>query len=202
MSGWEFATEYRRTGPGWETQKLLRRISENVDYFFQRNNQTMGDWLPDWQIPAWLLELVFWLITVGVSAWALWQLGRLVWPWVQRWGLGASAFVTVGTETPPPQESVEEWVRRSRTAYQQGNYGEACRALYQAALQTLNDRALIRQQASRTDGEYLALLEPMPRSRSYQTLVQTHEQVCFGDRPITAETYEACWQAWQEIAPS
>jgi len=192
-------TTYRQTGPGWELRQISQRVGEQVEWILSQNNQGLEDLLPDWSIPEWLLEILFWVIAVTFSAWAIWQLTVLLWPYFQRWGLGDSDFVAVGEASAVLGVPVEEWLQRSRLAQQQGDYREACRALYQATLQQLNDSDLIRHQASRTDGEYVSLLDTVPRPQLYQRLLQTHEQLCFGDRPMTASTYEACWQAFQEI---
>jgi hypothetical protein len=87
----------------------------------------------------------------------------------------------------------------------QGNYREACRSLYMALLQKLDEAQVIPQQASRTDGEYLQQIETLyVRSRlsdvaPYRTLILTHEQLCFGNTEISDAEFRDCQQAYQEI---
>ncbi|MEG4005235.1 hypothetical protein QUA41_00410 [Microcoleus sp. Pol11C1] len=51
--------------------------------------------------------------------------------------------------------SVAKWLLRSQKLQQQGKYRQACRCLYLAALQPLNDAGTAIHQPSPTDGEYL-----------------------------------------------
>jgi len=192
-------TEFRETGPGWVLGRVSRNVGEWIQLTFFGNDEQLGDYLPDWQIPEWVFEVIFWAVAVVLITWASWQLYRLLAPYLAGWLGNREEFVSIGQVEAPPQASVEEWVARSRRAQQAGDYREACRALYMAALQRLNDTNLIRQQSSRTDGEYLTLLDRLPRSHPYTLLVETHEQLCFGDRPITEERYQQCQQAFQEI---
>lgn len=195
--------EFRQTSPGWVVGRVLRNLGEWVQLTFFSNDEQLGDYFPDWQIPEWVFEAVFWTVAVLLIAGASWQLYRWLAPYLAGLLKQRDEFVSVGQVDAAPQTSVDEWVARSRQAQQAGDYREACRALYMAALQRLNDADLIRQQRSRTDGEYLSLLTQLPqvaRSPAYALLVQTHEQLCFGDRPITAEQYQQCQQAFQEIA--
>ncbi|MBE9099580.1 DUF4129 domain-containing protein [Vacuolonema iberomarrocanum] len=195
-------TEFRQTGPGWVFGRASRNLGEWLQLTLFGNDQPLGDYLPDWQIPEWVYEVIFWAVAVLLISWASWQLYRLLAPYMAGLLGTRREFVSVGQVEDTPQTSVEEWVARSRRAQQAGDYREACRALYMAALQRLNDANLIRQQSSRTDGEYLSLLQSLPRSQAYALLVQTHEQLHFGDRPITAERYQQCQHAFQEISAS
>lgn len=193
-------TEFRQTGPGWIWARFSRNAGEWLQLTLFGNDQQLGDYLPDWEIPERVYEVIFWVVAVMLISWASWQLYRLLAPYMAGLLGRRQEFVRVGQVEDEPQASVEEWVARSRRAQQAGDYREACRALYMAALQRLNDANLILQQGSRTDGEYLSLVQRLPRSRAYTLLVQTHEQLCFGDRPVTAERYQQCQQAFQEIS--
>lgn len=140
-------------------------------------------------------------MVIAMITWAGWQLYKLLSPYVE-------AYWQLNRETlRPPRPShaapltVAEWLKRSRTAHQQRDYREACRALYMAALQRLNDAHSIPQEASRTDGEYLHLVQTLRPSHAYQMLIHTHERLCFSQTAISAETFDRCWQAYQEIDP-
>ncbi len=187
----------------------------SADWWIQQRQQQVGEWLEslfsglrlgnlggeDWALPEWFLQGFFWTVIVGLVAGLGWQLYQILKPYVDgylRRGRGRSP-----SSFTPVTQSAAEWLERSRYAQQQGNYREACRSLYMASLQHLSDRHLIRQEESRTDGEYLSLIlqidPPQIHSNPYQLLIRTHERLCFSDAAISAETFERCWQAYQEI---
>ncbi|MGB3204593.1 MAG: DUF4129 domain-containing protein, partial [Crinalium sp.] len=96
--------------------------------------------------------------------------------------------------------TVSDWLKRSQTFQRQGNYAEACRCLYMAMLQQLNDSGIVPHQPSRTDGEYLQLIQDLPQYRSYETLLTTHQKACFGNTEIRAVEFEQCQQAYRAIS--
>jgi hypothetical protein len=181
----------------------------SVDWWVQQQQQQAGEWIEsifsgirlgnlggeDWALPDWFLQGFFWTVIAAIVLGSGWQIYQIFQPYVDRYLKRERKQPTV----PIPKLSAPEWLERSRQAQQQGNYREACRGLYMAALQQLSDRNLIRQEASRTDGEYLSLVTRLDPHQSYQFLIRTHERLCFSDAAITAETYDRCWQAYQEI---
>ncbi|MEG4349975.1 DUF4129 domain-containing protein [Microcoleus sp. LAD1_D3] len=60
---------------------------------------------------------------------------------------------------------------------QQGKYRQAYRCFYMALLQRLNDAGTVVYQPSRTDGEYLQLIEQLPQPAPYETLIKIHQQL-------------------------
>lgn len=186
----------------------------SLNWQIQQIAQQMGEWFERWltgvdpsnsnddssQLPAWLLQGLFWLMVVGVIGWASWQLYQLLYPYITaQWQRQATQTQLVDSSI---RQTAADWLRQSRAAKQQGNYPEACRALYMATLQQLNDRGLIVQELSRTDGEYLSLVQNLELPRTYQVLIHIHERLCFDRVTISSETYERCWQAYQEIERS
>jgi Domain of unknown function (DUF4129) len=183
----------------WQLHQLQQQGMEWLERLLSNWSGTPGQSEP--QLPDWLLRGLFWLMVIGAASFVGWQLYRLLRPYL------AVRLSRLGRQPrqPLPQpelRSLPEWLERSRTAQQQGNYREACRALYMAALQQLSDRSLIDQQASRTDGEYLRLLPTIERSQPYQVLIQTHERLCFSESDISVEQFDRCWQAFQQLMPS
>ena len=187
----------------------------SADWWIQQRQQQVGEWVEswlsgfrlgnlgseDWALPEWLLQGFFWTVIGGLVAGLGWQLYQIFQPYVENYlRQGRSRSPSLST---PVQQSAAAWVDRSRHAQQQGNYREACRSLYMASLYHLSDRHLIRQEESRTDGEYLNLISqsdlPQIYPNPYQLLIRTHERLCFSDVAISAETFERCWQAYQEI---
>ncbi|NJR67027.1 MAG: DUF4129 domain-containing protein [Leptolyngbyaceae cyanobacterium CRU_2_3] len=193
------AGTFEKTNLDWQIQQLQWQFGEWLERLLASNSDfPSGD---DWQIPQWLLRGLFWLIVMGLASFLGWQSYKLFRPYLaESWRLRRSP------SPPAPSSSktlaVAEWLQQSRQAQQQGNYREACRFLYQAMLQRLNDENLICQDLSRTDGEYVALLHSLStldRPQPYQILLRTHERLCFSKTPISAEICDRCWQAYREI---
>lgn len=192
---------FEKTSFDWQLHQLQRQFGEWVQRLLSNNSNAPDE---NWQLPEWLLNSLFWLIVIGLAGFLGWQLYRLLSPylaasWRSRQNLYSVAASP--TETLP----VAEWLQRSRQAQQQGNYREACRALYMAMLQRLNDQNLIAQQPSLTDGEYAALLHTLStldRPQPYHLLLRTHESLHFSQAAISAETCDRCWQAYREIDPA
>lgn len=198
-NGTEIAGKFQQTSPGWQIQQVQQRINEFVERLLLGDDSNRDRAL-DWALPEWLLDGLFWLLVIALVSWAGWQLYKLLSPYlypaVQR------RRSPLPTTTPQPQKlAIVEWLGRSRTAQRQGDYREACRCLYMSMLQHLSDKDLAPQQASRTDGEYLRLVQTLNKPQPYQTLIRTHEQLCFSDAVVSSDTFERCWQAYQEIQP-
>lgn len=131
--------------------------------------------------------------------WTSWQIYTWLEPyWVNYWrsGQGGNRIVV---QSPTAAPSLAEWLRQAHVTQQQGDYRTACRALYMATLQQLSERGLISQALSRTDGEYLHLVQTQNLPQPYQILIRTHERLCFDQVAASPEIYDRCWQAYQEI---
>jgi Domain of unknown function (DUF4129) len=197
---------FQTTSPDWELQKLSWQVTEAVERFL---GSLFGENSPipeDWVLPEWWLQGIFWLVLLSLLGWGGWQLYRLLSPYFIR-----SSVVPGPGATPlaaAPELTAGKWLERSRLAQRQGNYREACRALYMASLHHLHANDLIRHQPSRTDGEYLQLLQTLqtlqtlPNPLPYQLLIHTHERLCFSPTDVSAAEFEQCQQAYREIAPS
>jgi hypothetical protein len=94
---------------------------------------------------------------------------------------------------------IANWLQRSQKFQQQGNYREACLCLYKAMLQRLNDTGIVKDQPSRTDGEYLQLVQQLPQPQPYQTLLITHQKLCFSNAEASPSLFDECQQAYREI---
>jgi hypothetical protein len=198
-SGIEGVGEFQQNSLGWQMQQAQQRVGEWIELVLFGNDPD-GDPPFDWSLPDWLLEGLFWLFVIGLISWMGWQLYKLLNPYLDN-SLRLGRSPTLVPTSQPPKLTIAEWLGRSRTAQQQGDYREACRCLYLAMLQQLNDKDLISQQASRTDGEYLRLVQTLSDPHPYQMLIRTHEHLCFSDTAVSAETFDLCWQAFQEIQP-
>jgi len=66
-------------------------------------------------------------------------------------------------------------------------------------LQRLNDVGTAIHQPSRTDGEYLQLIQQLPQPAPFDILIKIHQQLFFENREPSASTFEECQQAYQPI---
>lgn len=185
---------FAKNSLGWQLQKLTERAREALERLFAGGNFQAP--LPS-QLPAWLVQSVFWLMALSLSGWLVWQLYQIFSPYWQNLRPSAPAV-------SQPVRTAASWLDQAQQAQSQGDYSAACRALYMATLQQLGERNLIPPQSSRTDGEYLALLQVLPLQVSlpqpYRLLIQTHERLYFDRLPASAALYAECWQAYQQIA--
>lgn len=184
----------------------------SLDWQLQLFQQQLGEWLERWlmqviaptaqplSLPEDLLRTLFWFLVMGAAGWAGWQLYTLLRPYWNAYRRARSIAAPQRNQTLGDAErSPEVWLQQARAAQRQGNYRDACRALYMALLQHLGDRELIRQDSSRTDGEYLYLVHHLVGFQAYEQLIRTHERLCFSEAAISAEEFDRCWQAYQEI---
>jgi hypothetical protein len=66
-------------------------------------------------------------------------------------------------------------------------------------LQRLNDTGIVKDQPSRTDGEYLQLVQQLPQPQPYQTLLITHQELSFSNAEASPSLFDECQQAYREI---
>lgn len=194
---------FEKTSWGWQISQLQQQIGEWVEYQLNRLQGALPSWSPEWNISPWLgnvLTFVFWLIVALVLAFILWRLWREFSPFIYSWLFRGNNSFDAANQNRNNDLSVARWLERSQQLYRQGNYREACRCLYLALLQHLHETKLIPHKFSRTDGEYLKLLRStVTPVQPYETLITTHEQLCFGNAEILPENYQQCQQAYQEI---
>lgn len=187
---------FEKTSIGWQLHLFEQRLKEWLELKLTRANPPNPN-LPNWSLPEIWLRAAFWLIVVLFLVWLGWQLYQ----WLDgvRRQPRRSRPVSSRAEKSVDQLTVAGWWQRAENLQRQGNYYEACRALYLGMLQRLNDRKLVPHQASRTDGEYRQVVQNLAESQPYQFLLQTHEQLCFGDSESSPELFERCQQAYREI---
>lgn len=191
------ADSFDKNSLGWQLQQLGQRVGEWIEARFFKNVPNLPQ-TPNWSFPTGVLEVMFWAIVLSATLWLGWQLVRLLAPYWTR-SPSQDARQLRKAASKEEERSVAGWIRQMQEFQRQGNYREACRALYMAMLQRLNDTKLVPHQSSRTDGEYWQVVQPLPQSQAYQTLIRTHEQLCFGDGVISADLFNRCQRAYQEI---
>ncbi len=181
---------YAKNSLGWQLQQLSQQAAEWIERLLSNSTGNLPSEPP---LPEWLIQTLFWLLLLGTIAWIGWQLYRLALPYLNA---------DRRPRLPGPVAPVD-WLKQAQTAHSQADYRLACRALYLAALQRLNERGLIPQALSRTDGEYLTLLHqlnlPLADQQPYQLLIRTHERLAFDQVPASADLYDRCWQAYRQL---
>jgi hypothetical protein len=188
--GWQLGQLQQRFGEWWELQ--LSRFSPNP------SKASLPSW---WNSPMiqTLAKAAFWLILALLLTWIGLQIGRWLHPYLYSLTHSLSQPAQKVTQTPAKSLSVAGWLQRSQKFQQQGNYREACRSLYMAMLQRLHDNGIAPHESSRTDGEYLKLVQQLPQPKPYRTLLMTHQQLCFSNTEASSSDFEQCQQAYQEI---
>ncbi len=191
------AGPFEKNNLDWQIQQFWRRTGEWFEMQLRFRPPDVPD-APKWSYPGWWLEAAFWAVVVMVALWLLWLLYVWLSPELGRRMQNASLLNRKSAQQTE-EKTLSGWMKQVQDFQRQGNYREACRALYMAMLQRLNDGKLVPHQSSRTNGEYWTLVKLLPRSRAYETILRTHEQLCFGEGNISAETFNRCQQAYREI---
>ena len=205
--------DYNSSSLGWQVRQGWQRLSEWMEY---RADQTDIDW-PDWNWPDWwpdwdwlngewsplIGQVLFWGAVSAITIWLSWLLFRALEPSIARWLEQEQSWINLGQKQNAKEDNArtaKDWWQQAQALAKQGHYGEACKALYQATLQQLHDSQRLLHNPSRTDGEYLEKLEEgQSLPRPYQLLIGTHERLVFGSSIASAEMFQRCRKAYEEI---
>jgi len=194
---------FEKTSFGWQLSQLQQRVGE----WWELQTSRFAPNLPDVSVPSWLdsrvvwiiAKAAFWVILALLLSWAALQIMRLLSPYFYTLTNQLSQPADRATKTSDSELSVAGWLQRSQKFQQQGNYREACLCLYMAMLQRLNDTGLVPHQSSRTDGEYLQLIQQLPKPTPYQTLLVNHQELCFSNTEASRSVFDQCQEAYREI---
>lgn len=193
---------FEKTSWSWQLSQFQQQVGEWFEYQSYRFQRVLPEWNPDWQLSPWLANLfkfLFWLVVVLCVTWLIWQLWQTFSPYIYS-RLAGGKGNGARTNTLTQDLSVTTWLERSQALYRQGDYREACRCIYLAILQHMHEQKILLHQPSRTDAEYLQLLRLSQTAiQPYETVITTHEQLCFGNTEMLPENYEQCQQAYREI---
>lgn len=194
---------------GWQIRKSVQRFREWAEYRADRTDANWPDWnWPDWAWLDWKLppevgQVLFWGGVSIITLWLSWLLFRALEPFIARWLEQEQAWVKLGKKRPEQvadNRAAKDWWKQALNLAQQGRHAEACKALYRATLQQLHDSQQLLHKPSRTDREYLEKLgEDRPLPRPYQLLIGTHERLLFGSAIASAEMFQRCRKAYEEI---
>ena len=175
------------------------------DRFWQWLTNLISDLLPEARAStnagwlALLIRLVPWIITVVIIAAVIWLLTY----WLQR---VLSTFVIDARLTELAVEgdlptSATEARQQARAAAQSGNYRDAVRRLYLAALLQLTEHDLITYERSLTNREVLIrVASDSPIRAHLAPVVATFDQVWYGVHEPDMATFRAYEQEIDELA--
>jgi Domain of unknown function (DUF4129) len=194
-------SSFDKTNFSWQLGQLQQRIQEWWELKTPQNTPNFK--LPSWfDSPIWwaIAKTAFWLILAFLAVWATWQIWQLLRFYIHNFKKRNQATDARSANKTSQDLSVAEWLLRSQKLQQKGKYRQACRCLYMAVLQRLNDAGTVIHQPSRTDGEYLQLIQQeLPQPGPYETVIAIHEQLYFGNAAASQSTFEQCQQAYQQI---
>jgi hypothetical protein len=194
---------FEKNNLGWQLSQLQQKIGE----WWELQTSRFAPNVPNLSLPSWwdspilqkLVKTAFWVILGLLLIWVGWQMWQRFHPYIYSLTNPLKQTADKGSRTPAQELSVATWLQRSQKLQQQGNYREACRCLYMAMLQRLNDSGLAPHHSSRTDGEYLQLVQQLSQPQPYQTLIMTHQRLCFSNAEVSSAVFEQCQQAYREI---
>ncbi len=195
---------FEKTNWGWQLMMFQKQVGEWVEYQFSRLQGKLPGLPTGWSISPWVVELLkilFWVVLCLCLAGIGWRLWQQYSPYLYSWWQGLSKSDPTAKPSVD-QLSISLLLNQAQDYSRRRNYREACRCLYLAMLQQLHEQAIALQQPSRTGREYLQLLSLSTNAiQPYETLITTHEQLCFSDIEILSENYQQCHQAYREIFP-
>jgi Domain of unknown function (DUF4129) len=183
--------KFQKDSWSWQVDRVGQQLGEWLETKFKFNTPRSN--LPEWLVQA-ISNLLWFLLAAGAVG-VLYLVLRKYIPSID--------FRRLWPKSVQPQRvptySVAELLAQAQQYQAQHNYSEAGRYLYLAMLQRLNDASIVPHQSSRTDREYAILLGQIPIVRTGDLLLQTHEQLQFADRPLSAEQFDRCQQAYQQL---
>ena len=191
-------SNFEKTNPAWDLRLWQQRSSE----WFER---ILASWQPSdspdsptnpvqpLTIPAQLWAAIFWLLVLALVTTIVWNL----YPIVQRILTKVQPQGPLAPSPKPIDRTQKQWLQQAREAQSQGDYTQACRALYFAMITKLQDQTVLSKDPSLTNGEYRHLLKT--RSPAYRTLINAHDESLYTDRPITQDRYAECDRAYRDI---
>lgn len=195
-------TIFKQNSLVWRSHLLQQRIQE----WWELQSSRLADNTPDVPIldldAEWLrlvVKFLLWSITAAILVWLTWQLWLLFRPYIRTWQKQQQQSRQLSNQQTVIELSIDEWLERSQDFQKQRDYRQAIFCLYQAMLQQLSDRDIIPNLSSRTDREYLKLIQQsqISPSQSYQLLLNTHEQLCFTNQDPDESLWQQCQQAFQ-----
>lgn len=188
---------FEKTNPAWDLRLWQQRSGE----WFER---ILSSWQPSDSpdtsnpvrpptIPVQLWTVIFWLLALVLVTIIVWNL----YPLVHRYLTQSQPDRPIAPSKESIDRTQNQWLQQAKKAQSQGDYTQACRALYFAMITRLQDQTLLSKDPSLTNGEYRHLLKT--RSPAYRTLINAHDESLYTGRPMTQERYAECDRAYRNI---
>jgi Domain of unknown function (DUF4129) len=138
--------------------------------------------------------LVLWVICIlGGGSLLIWMLKRLV----QRAG---PRRIRMSTPAGPMANSWEQMSHAAQAAAAAGNYRDAIRLAYWAAIRRLDDAGLWPVDHARTHREYLRLVGcEQPQREPLAVLTRQFELIWYAGRPFSASEFEAAMAQLEKL---
>jgi hypothetical protein len=193
---WTAQTRWRQS---WEG--LQRQFSEWLKSSSNSNDSAQWGWLLP--ILLWTLRIVGLILLATVLFFLIRQLGQWLMGWIDR------TSRTGLSEPSEPAKSRLDWLAIAQEAQSRQDYHRAFEALYRALLVQLHESGLLRQDAARTDREYIRGLDrlwsltdkPVHLREDWVTLFRTHESLCFGQTVLQQRQFDQCRAAYESLTP-
>ena len=165
-------------GPTW-VDRMLRRFRQWLVHLASRFSLKVAS-------HRGVSTLVLWVICIlGGGSLLVWMLKRLV----QRPG---PRRIRMSTPAPPMATSWEQMIHAARAAAAAGDYRDAIRLAYWAAIGRLDDAGFWPVDHARTHREYLRLVgREQPQREPLAVLTRQFELVWYAGRPSSASEFEA-----------
>lgn len=192
----------------WTAQTRLRQGWEGLQWqFAQWLKSGQGNDSPQW---GWLLPILLWTLRVlglVLLAVVIFLLAKQVWlgwlGWIHR------PSQAQRLESSAPTRSRSDWLGIAQAAQGRQDYHQAFEALYRALLAQIHESGLLRQDAARTDREYIRGLDqlwslaekPLHLRDDWVMLFRTHESLRFGGLDIQQHQFDLCRAAYESLAP-
>jgi Domain of unknown function (DUF4129) len=193
----------------WSAQTRLRQGWEGLQWQFSQwlkssaKNEDSSQW-------GWLLPVLLWTLRILgliLLAVVIYLLARQVWQWWTQWINRPSRFGQM--EPSEPIRSRLDWLAIAQEAQSRQDYHRAFEALYKAFLAQLHESGLLRQDAARTDREYIRGLDqlwsltdkPLHLRDDWVMLFRTHESLCFGGIVLQQSQFDQCRAAYDTLVP-
>lgn len=192
----------------WQVQNLFRQAGERAELQTRRFFEALqGVPFPLEDAAGSLEPILTWAVRILV---ALFAAAVLLWSRqaIRQWLRRRRRRSVAPTEVAIAQDlAQQDWLDEAQVAQAQGNYTMACRALYMAFLLRLEETDWLPQDPALTNQEYLQRLDALAVLYAKTTelptawgqLFQTHERIYYGAQTASAETFQRCQAAYQQL---
>lgn len=187
----------------WQLYQLKQRFDE----WQELQARKLDENIPDIDLFSWLnndlvesiARFLFWIIITFIFVLFAFKVTNLLIIYFNKYNNKYSQNKIQKKTKNQEILSVNNWLKKADYFQQKGNYRDAVWCLYMAMLQKLNDQGIASHQLSRTDGEYLQIIQTLPNFSPYQILLINHQKLLFANQEATLNMWEECQKAFQEI---